>query len=81
LKTARRAAFPADLALTVKEVIRRDGRIVPSDLAPFTACQGEITAALGTGQGLENPLVALARRSATRVITGSRASSMTSPSS
>ena len=62
-------AFPAELTPVVEEVVRRDGRIVPADLARFLDMPlEEISAALASGRGMENPLVALARVvSATRV--------------
>lgn len=55
-------AFPPDLSQVVREVIRRDGSLEASDLAPFLDLpQAEIDAALGSGQGMENPVVAIAR--------------------
>ena len=62
-------AFPVNLAPVVGEVVRRDGRIAPPDLAPFLDVpQKEISEALASGQGMENPVVALARVvSSTRV--------------
>lgn len=63
------AAFPAPLEAGVGQVVRRDGRIASEDLAPYLDVPGsEISRALGSGAGMENPIVALARiLAATRV--------------
>jgi hypothetical protein len=62
-------AFPASLAPGVAQVVARDGRVTGADLAPFVNVPpAEISAALSSGQGMENPVVALSRiLSATRV--------------
>ncbi len=63
------AAFPPSLEAGVGQVVRRDGRIAPDDLARYLDVpESEITEALSSGAGMENPVVALARiLAATRV--------------
>jgi predicted AlkP superfamily phosphohydrolase/phosphomutase len=63
------ATYPASLSAGVAQVSGRDGRVTAADLAPFLAMpRAEITAALGAGGGMENPVVALSRiLGATRV--------------
>ena len=62
-------AFPASLGPGVTQVVERDGRVGADDLAPFLDVPvDQIAAALGSGAGMENPIVALGRVvSATRV--------------
>jgi len=62
-------AFPTALAPGVAQVVARDGRVTEADLARFVdVTPAEISRALSSGQGMENPIVALSRiLSATRV--------------
>lgn len=62
-------AFPASLEPGVAQVVARDGKIAAADLGPYLDVPpGEIAAALASGAGMENPIVALGRVvSATRV--------------
>ena len=62
-------AFPASLSPGVGQILARDGRVTEADLAPFVDVPAaEISQALGSGQGMENRIVALSRiLSATRV--------------
>jgi Type I phosphodiesterase / nucleotide pyrophosphatase/Tetratricopeptide repeat len=62
-------AFPTSLAPGVSQVVARDGRVPEADLARFVDVPpAEISRALSSGQGMENPIVALSRiLSATRV--------------
>ncbi|HVQ54025.1 MAG TPA: alkaline phosphatase family protein, partial [Thermoanaerobaculia bacterium] len=63
------ATYPAALAAGVAQVSARDGRVAAADLVPFLEMPpSEIAAALGSGGGMENPVVALSRvLAATRV--------------
>ena len=63
------ATFPAALSAGVAQVSARDGRVAAADLVPFLSMpSSEIAAALGSGGGMENPVVALSRvLAATRV--------------
>ncbi len=62
-------AWPAALEPGVAQVAARDGRIPPQDLAPYLDVPvSEIEQAVGSGEGMENRIVALARiLGATRV--------------
>ena len=62
-------AWPAALEGGVAQVIARDGRVPPAELARFVNVPaGEIDQALASGEGMENPIVALSRiLGATRV--------------
>jgi hypothetical protein len=62
-------AFPASLAPGVEQIVARDGAVSDADLARFLDVPpAEIAAARGSGTGMENPVVALARiLAATRV--------------
>ncbi|HSP94852.1 MAG TPA: alkaline phosphatase family protein, partial [Thermoanaerobaculia bacterium] len=62
-------AFPVSLAPGVAQVLARDGRVTEADIASFVDVpSAEISRALGSGEGMENRIVALARiLSATRV--------------
>lgn len=62
-------AFPTSLAPGVAQVLARDGRVTETDIASFVDVpSAEISRALGSGEGMENRIVALARiLSATRV--------------
>jgi predicted AlkP superfamily phosphohydrolase/phosphomutase len=62
-------AFPSSLDSGIAQVVARDGRITAEDLSRFVDVPpGEIAAALASGQGMENRIVALSRiLSATRV--------------
>ncbi len=62
-------AFPASLSPGVAQVVAREGRVTPADIASFVDVPpGEIDRALTSGQGMENRIVALSRiLSATRV--------------
>ena len=62
-------AFPASLAPGVEQIVARDGAVSDPDLARFLEVSPtEIAAARGSGAGMENPVVALARiLAATRV--------------
>jgi predicted AlkP superfamily phosphohydrolase/phosphomutase/Flp pilus assembly protein TadD len=63
------ATYPAALSAGVAQVSARDGRVAAADLVPFLQMlPSEIAAALGSGGGMENPVVALSRvLAATRV--------------
>jgi hypothetical protein len=55
-------AFPASLAPGVEQIVARDGAVSDSDLARFLDVPAaEIVTARGSGAGMENPVVALAR--------------------
>ena len=62
-------AFPASLAPGVEQIVARDGAVSDADIARFLDVPpAEIAAARGSGAGMENPVVALARiLAATRV--------------
>ena len=62
-------AYPPALDAGVAQIVARDGRIVPADLSRLVdVAPAEIAAALVSGEGMENRIVALARiLSATRV--------------
>ena len=62
-------AFPASLAPGVEQIVARDGAVSDADIARFLdVSPAEIAAARGSGAGMENPVVALARiLAATRV--------------
>lgn len=62
-------AFPTSLESGIAQVVARDGRASAEDLSRFVDVPpGEIAAALASGQGMENHIVALSRiLSATRV--------------
>ncbi len=63
------STYPASLSAGIAQVSGRDGRVAASDLAPFLEMPStEIAAALGSGGGMDNPVVALSRiLGATRV--------------
>ncbi|HMF09478.1 MAG TPA: alkaline phosphatase family protein [Thermoanaerobaculia bacterium] len=63
------AAYPPALESGVAQILSRDGKVAAADLAPFLeAPPAEVTAALASGEGMENRFVALARiLAATRV--------------
>jgi predicted AlkP superfamily phosphohydrolase/phosphomutase len=63
------AAYPPALEAGVAQIVSRDGKIAPADLSRFAdIAPAAIAAALGSGEGMENRIVALARiLSATRV--------------
>jgi predicted AlkP superfamily phosphohydrolase/phosphomutase len=55
-------AYPASLEPGVAQVVSRDGRVSAEDLAPYLdATSSEISEALSSGAGMENPIVALSR--------------------
>jgi tetratricopeptide (TPR) repeat protein len=55
-------AFPASFAAGVTQVVSRDGRVAPADLAPYLDMpEPEIASALSSGAGMENPVVGLGR--------------------
>ena len=62
-------AFPSALESGIAQVVARDGNSSSADLARFVdVAPADIDAALSSGQGMENPIVALARIvAATRV--------------
>ena len=62
-------AYPVSLEPGVAQVVARDGRVSAEDLAPYlNATSSEISDALSSGAGMENPIVALSRvLAATRV--------------
>lgn len=62
-------AFPTSLDGAVAEVVRREGSVTASDLSRFLDVpQAEVAAALASGAGIENRMVALSRvLKATRV--------------
>jgi predicted AlkP superfamily phosphohydrolase/phosphomutase/Flp pilus assembly protein TadD len=62
-------AYPTSLEPGVAQIVARDGRITAADLAPYLDVpREEIEAALSSGEGMKNPIVALARiLGATRV--------------
>jgi predicted AlkP superfamily phosphohydrolase/phosphomutase/tetratricopeptide (TPR) repeat protein len=62
-------AYPAALSPGVAQVLARDGRVTEADLSSFVDVPAaEISRALASGEGMENPIVALSRiLSATRV--------------
>jgi len=62
-------AFPESLAPGVEQIVARDGAVSDADVARFVDVPAaDIAAARASGQGMENPVVALARiLAATRV--------------
>ena len=62
-------AYPPALESAVTQVVERDGRVGPADLTPYLGVAApDIASALGSGEGMENPIVGLGRvLSATRV--------------
>ena len=62
-------AFPASLAPGVEQIVARDGAVSDAELGRFLdVTPAEISAARGSGAGMENPVVALSRiLAATRV--------------
>jgi predicted AlkP superfamily phosphohydrolase/phosphomutase/tetratricopeptide (TPR) repeat protein len=62
-------AFPASLAAGVEQIAAREGRVTDAELARFVDLPVEdIARARASGEGLENPVIALARTiAATRV--------------
>lgn len=62
-------AFPTSLAPGVEQIVARDGAVSDADLGRFLDVPpSEISAARGSGAGMENPVVALSRiLAATRV--------------
>ena len=62
-------AYPSALESGVAQIVARDGRVGPEEIARFVDVPpAEIAQALASGQGMENPIVALARiLGATRV--------------
>jgi predicted AlkP superfamily phosphohydrolase/phosphomutase/Flp pilus assembly protein TadD len=55
-------AYPEGLAPGVAQVVARDGKVTPAELAAYLAVsEAEIAQALSSGAGMENPIVALAR--------------------
>ncbi|MDQ2970476.1 MAG: alkaline phosphatase family protein, partial [Acidobacteriota bacterium] len=63
-------AYPASLEPGVAQIVAREGRVAPEELARFVGVPAaEIENALGSGQGMENPIVALSRiLAATRIV-------------
>jgi predicted AlkP superfamily phosphohydrolase/phosphomutase len=63
------SAYPSSLEPGIAQVVARDGEVRASDLAAFLDVpESEISRALASGAGMEDPIVALARiLSATRV--------------
>ncbi|HEY7112695.1 MAG TPA: alkaline phosphatase family protein [Thermoanaerobaculia bacterium] len=63
------AAYPVSLETAVAQVLARDGKVSADDLAPYLdAASSDVAAALGSGAGMENRIVALSRVvAATRV--------------
>jgi Flp pilus assembly protein TadD len=56
------AAFPASLEPGVAQVVARDGAVSAVELAAFLDVpEAEIAAALSSGAGMENPIVAMSR--------------------
>ncbi len=55
-------AYPASLSAGVEQIAAREGRVTDSELARFVDMPlDEIARARASGQGLENPVIALAR--------------------
>jgi predicted AlkP superfamily phosphohydrolase/phosphomutase/Flp pilus assembly protein TadD len=55
-------AYPASIEAGVSQVVGRDGRVAPEDLAAYVDVPaGEISRELESGEGLQNPIVALSR--------------------
>ena len=75
-------AYPASLSAGVEQIAAREGSVTDEELARFVDMPAdEIARARASGEGLENPIIALARIiAATRVQRGSRASSTTATS-
>lgn len=56
-------AYPASLDAGISQIVARDGHPAAADLVPFFdgVSEGEISMALSSGAGMENPIVAMAR--------------------
>ncbi|HTO86659.1 MAG TPA: alkaline phosphatase family protein [Thermoanaerobaculia bacterium] len=56
------AAYPPSLETGIAQVVARDGQVTPEELAAYVDLPtGEIARMLASGEGLQNPVVALSR--------------------